>query len=93
MQMSGGYDMPSPLKNMDLPEVFEKYLLTTDIPFFGVRTTKAKIEPVKTPKTALNSKNGDDLSGGLSAKKFIPVRSKSRIQPSQSSLSFFLTLE
>lgn len=88
--MQIGDDLPSPLKNLNLPDVFEKYLLTTDIPFYGVRTTKAKIVPVKpieTPKTALHSNskiNNDDLFGSYSAKKFIPMRSKSRIQPSNS---------
>ena len=95
LQMSAGDDMPSPLKNLNLPDVFEKYLLTTDVPFFGVRTTKAKIEPVKpieTPKIALNSNSratSDDIFGIYAAKKFSSMKSKSRIQPSQSSLIFY----
>jgi len=35
------------MEDLDLPIVFREYQLTTDIPFRGVRTTKAKIEPKK----------------------------------------------
>jgi len=76
------------MRSLELPEAFEKYALTTDVPFFGVRTTKAKIEPVKSadiiPRTNSNAKNTEDVLMNLSGKKFRPIRSKSRLLPSQS---------
>lgn len=78
-------------KKNELPQAFEKYILTTDSPFSGIRTTKAKIEPIKPadniPKTALNPRTSDDIFGIASAKKFmISKKSNYRFSPSQTSL-------
>ena len=72
------------MKALNLPDAFEKYTLTTDIPFQGIRTTKAKIEPVKSlanfPKTTANFRMGDEMSGNMfTPKKSSPIRSKSKL--------------
>lgn len=77
---------------LNLPSIFDRYMLTTDVPFTGVRTTKAKIEPIKVPVTEKlargnsNAKiNGDSISNSMSARRFQPTPSKGKLIHSASS--------
>ena len=77
-----------PTNNLTLPEPFGKYMLTTDVPFSGIRTTKTRIEPVKSFDN-LYKLNGngkeDNLSSLVSSKRQKALRSKSKVYNVQSS--------
>jgi hypothetical protein len=50
-------DPESTTDHLNLPEIFNKYMLTTDIPFKGVRTSVVSIQPQKSPVSVLTKEN------------------------------------